>query len=121
MQLNPTFAILSDELSPEVFFTLIKFRGKKKLFLVNTVNFNNSRSSRFQKRKKLFQSLIRDLEIIELPELGLEISDADIYRTTNQVLLDYLDSTEFSEYIEKIISSQVLENYSYNYHLVLST
>lgn len=111
MQLNPTFAILSDELSPEVFFTLIKFRGKKKLFLVNTVNFNNSRSSRFQKRKKLFQSLIRDLEIIELPELGLEISDADIYRTTNQVLLDYLDSTEFSEYIEKIISSQVLENY----------
>ncbi len=111
MQLNPTLAILSDELSVEVFFTLIKFSGIKKLFLVNTLNFKNIRSGQFQKRKKFFKFLISDLEIIELPQLGIKISDEDIYRKTNQLLLDYLDSNEFNQYFEKKISAQILGNY----------
>ena len=100
MQLNPTLAILSDELSIEVFFALIKPSRIKKLFLVNTLNFKNARSSQFQKRKKFFKFFISDLEIIELPQLEIKISDEDIYRKTNQLLLDYLDSREFNQYFE---------------------
>ena len=111
MQLNPTLAILSDELSLEVFFAFIKPSRIKKLFLVNTLNFKNSRSSQFQKRKKFFKFFISDLEIIELPQLEIKISDEDIYRKTNQLLLDYLDSREFNQYFEKKISPQILGNY----------
>ena len=111
MPLNSTLAILSDEMSIEVLFTLIKFSGTKKLFLVNALNFKNARSSQFQKRKKFFKFLISDLEIIELPELQIKISDEDIYRKTNQLLLDYLDSSEFNKYIKKVISAQILGNY----------
>ena len=98
-------------MSIEVLFTLIKFSGTKKLFLVNALNFKNARSSQFQKRKKFFKFLISDLEIIELPELQIKISDEDIYRKTNQLLLDYLDSSEFNKYIKKVISAQILGNY----------
>tara|TARA_Y100000816_G_C26108174_1_gene589828 strand:- start:4545 stop:6449 length:1905 start_codon:yes stop_codon:yes gene_type:complete len=112
VQLNPTLAILSDELSPEVFFTLIKHSGKKKLFLVNTFNFRNSRPNSYKRRKKFFKFFISLLEIVELPQLKIKISDQDIYRKTNQLLLDYLDSSEFNQYIKKIISTQILGNHN---------
>ncbi len=108
---NQTFSILSNELSIEVFFSLLRYSGKKKVFLVNSFNFRNSRPKKFIKRKKIFKFFISNLEIIELPLLKIKISDEDIYRKTNKILLDYLESKEFNQYVKKISSRLILENY----------
>ena len=111
MYSNKTFSILSDDLSIEVFFKLLFCIGKKKLYLVNSFHFRNSRTRNFIKKKIFFNYFISNLEIIELPFLKIENHDDDIYRKTNKLLLDYLDSREFIEYVKKINATQILEDY----------
>lgn len=108
---NKTLSILSNDLSIEVFLKLFLCTGKKKLYLVNSFNFRNSRTRKFKKKKNLFNFFITNLEIIELPYIKIENDDDDIYRKTNKLLLDYLESKEFKEYVKKINETQILEDY----------